>query len=262
LFRQVLYLHQALYYFLGVRGYWTDRFELDKLAVSAAGSIVENKPLAWALIDLSWMQIRRNELSDARKSAEDALKLTEGMQDPMAMLTAQRRLSEVDESEGRYSDAEKWLQKALVLNEEVSEPRHTQNAVRLRQSLGNIFYRMHRLDEARTHLHTAMELVRNTGADNWRALILSGLANIARDQKEPDAQQLYEESLALWHRVGQMAELAETKRDYSSWLRKSGQTERAKILLQEAIQLFQRLGVREDAQAAQRLLEEMSNERN
>jgi len=203
--------------------------------------------------------VRRDELAPARTAAQDAIRLLEEKtEDPMAILTAYRRLSEVDETEGRFAEARNGLEQALALNERIAEPRHTQNLVRLRQSLGNIHYKIHQLDEARTHLEAVAELAKNTAADNWRALILLGLANIARDQQRvDDAMRLYEESLLLWRRVGQMAELAETKRDFSVLLARTGQKERAKKLLNEALQSFQRLGAQKDVSSVQHRLQEI-----
>jgi tetratricopeptide (TPR) repeat protein len=155
LLQQVLEYHRALYYFLGVRGYWTERLELDVMAVEAARETGDVRALAWGLIDLSWIQIRRDELQQARASATEALRVVEGTDDPMLILTAKRRLSEVDEREQRFIEAERWLHEALVLNERLAEPRHSQNLVRLRQSLGNVYYLMRHLDKAREHLEAA-----------------------------------------------------------------------------------------------------------
>jgi tetratricopeptide (TPR) repeat protein len=240
---RTLEYHRALYYFLGVRGHWSERLELDLLAVEVARNRGDHLKLAWALVDLSWIKIRRNELSEARRFATDALNVAKEADDAMAALTAKRRLSEVDEKERKYSDAERQLQEALFLNERIGEPRKRQNQIRIRQGLGNICYLMNRLEDARSHLESVVGVAEEEGAHNWQALILSGLANIARDQgRYIDAAQLYEDSLALWQQVGQVAELAQTKYEFSRLLVLSGDMEPATQLLKEALTFFQRLG--------------------
>ncbi len=240
---RTLEYHRALYYFLGLRGHWSERLELDLMAVDVARNKGDHLKLAWALVDLSWIKIRRNELSEARKFATDALSVVTETDDAMAALTAKRRLSEVDEKERKYSDAERKLQEALFLNESIGEPRKRQNQIRIRQGLGNICYLMDRLHDARSHLESVVGVAEEAGAHNWQALILSGLANIARDQgRYIDAEQLYEHSLALWQQVGQIAELAQTKYEFSRLLALSGNKERATQLLKESLTFFQRLG--------------------
>jgi DNA-binding SARP family transcriptional activator/predicted ATPase len=113
-----------------------------------------------------------------------------------------------------------------------------QLVARLHLRHGLLLTRLNELTEATTALQTGLSYLADS---HWyeRALGLSGLAQVAvRQERWQSAQQLYEESLALWQKVDAPSEMAQTLSGLAHVACERGDYQEALQLDQESLALY------------------------
>jgi tetratricopeptide (TPR) repeat protein len=166
------------------------------------------------------------------------LALQEGL--PAGAAKSQRLLGELHERQGDHAGAKQWLEGA------VSTCRGIGEGAELVQVLlalgGNALWHLGEYDEAKAMLSEALHLAQAASDGRATARALHGLANISLYRGEPEAEELYQRSLAIRRDVGDELGVANSLNNLGIIAANGGDGAKGEDLFRQSLAIRRRLG--------------------
>ncbi|HET8985886.1 MAG TPA: tetratricopeptide repeat protein, partial [Trueperaceae bacterium] len=166
------------------------------------------------------------------------LALQEGL--PAGAAKSQRLLGELHERQGDHAGAKQWLEGAVATCRGIGE---NAELVQVLLALGgNALWHLGEYDEAKTMLREALDLAQTAGDGRATARALHGLANISLYRGEPDAEELYQRSLAIRRDVGDELGVANSLNNLGIIAANGGDSTKGEDLFRQSLAIRRRLG--------------------
>lgn len=253
--RPFLDLVESTYYFMGVRGYWSQRIHFGERALEGARSLADREWEANILVRvLGWTRVQLKEYERARHDIEAGLKIFKRLGDAGGMASAYRYLGTLQRRQQQYDEAESLYQEALTQAAEAADRERLRAGVLV--SLGTFYFKQGRLEESERHLQDALAAFQEAGHQPKMAEVTSRLADVKyRLGDEEAAQALYEQSNETAGPVGRQKTLAYNYLGLARLARDKGAYTQAQIYAEEAQQLFGTLGIADEVQEVADLLQ-------
>lgn len=259
-YQEVRDLWLLLNHYANLYAYWDDRLDWLKWLIEQSERRGEWSSLVKIIIRKTWLLIR--------ECSPQSLKIAEKMLQQAWILREHTELcvqADLAESIARllirqnnYTDARRWLdtEQRLVTQANLEEQKHIRHYVPILYHRAVIFYRERKYVEAKTLFQEVMHSAEKiawyrviNSAQNW-------LADIALEQGDRDgAQQLLIKGLTVAERSNNKRRLARYQRSQARWEKKWGSLDKARQLSTQAMDSFKHLGMIQDAEEMQLLLE-------
>jgi len=193
---QFVKLFKAIYYFLGVRGYWRQRLEYGQQAVDAAEILNDRQSAAELLTRvIGWTKLQIGDYTAAERDIRRGADIFTALGDKAGLASAYRYLGTIERRRKNYEKARQLYIQALDYARTAPQP--TQHVASIQVSLGTLALKLGRLDECEEHLNlarSAFASVRQTHASHL-AEVISRLADVRFLQARLDeAEELYKAS--------------------------------------------------------------------
>lgn len=252
----LLLYHYAIYY-----TFWDDRLYWLQWLVEQSERRGEWSSLVKIIIRKTWLLIR--ECSEqSLKQADEMLRRAWVLRDCADLdLCVQADLAEniarLRIRQKNYPDARKWLdiEQSLVIEANLEEQKHIRHYIPVLYHRAVILYREGNYYEAKKLFQEVMQSAEKI---HWHRVINSAqnwLADIAIEQSDRDrAQQLLIKGLTVAQRSKNRRRLARYQRSLARWEKKWGSTQEAHKLATKAMDSFKHLGMTQDAEEMQFLL--------
>ncbi|MFN6571140.1 AAA family ATPase [Dendronalium sp. ChiSLP03b] len=260
-YAQVRDLWLLLNHYANLYAYWDDRLDWLQWLVEQTERRGEWSSLVKIIIRKTWLLIR--ECSDrSLKQADEMLRRAWVLRDCADLdLCVQADLAEniarLRIRQKNYTDARKWLdiEQSLVIEANLEEQKHIRHYIPVHYHRAVILYREGNYSEAKTLFQEVMQSAEKI---HWHRVINSAqnwLADIAIEQSDRDrAQQLLIKGLTVAQRSKNKRRLARYQRSLARWERMWGSTAEAYKLANKAMDSFKHLGMTQDAEEMQFLL--------
>ncbi|AFZ61011.1 tetratricopeptide repeat protein [Anabaena cylindrica FACHB-243] len=259
-YQEVRDLWLLLNHYANLYAYWDDRLDWLKWLIEQSERRGEWSSLVKIMIRKTWLLIREcspQSLKDANEMLQQVWVLREHtdlcVQADLAENIVRLRIRQND-----YTDARVWLdiEQQLVNQANLEEQKHIRHYVPILYHRAVIFYREHKYTEAKTLFQEVMHSAEKiawyrviNSAQNW-------LADIAIEQGDRDrAQQLLIKGLTVAQSSKNKRRLARYQRSLARWEKKWGSLDKARQLSTKAMDSFKHLGMIQDAQEMQFLLD-------
>lgn len=260
-YAQVRDLWLLLNHYANLYAYWDDRLDWLQWLVEQTERRGEWSSLVKVIIRKTWLLIR--ECSDrSLKEADEMLRRAWVLRDCADLdLCVQADLAEniarLRIRQKNYPDARKWLdiEQNLVIEANLEEQKHIRHYIPVLYHRAVILYREGNYSEAKKLFE---EVMHSAEKIHWHRVINSAqnwLADIAIEQSDRDrAQQLLIKGLTVAQRSKNKRRLARYQRSFARWEKKWGSTQEAHKLATKAMDSFKHLGMTQDAEEMQFLL--------
>ncbi|MBD2694652.1 ATP-binding protein [Anabaena catenula FACHB-362] len=259
-YQEVRDLWLLLNHYANLYAYWDDRLDWLKWLIEQSERRGEWSSLVKIMIRKTWLLIREcspQSLKDANEMLQRVWVLREHtdlcVQADLAENIVRLRIRQND-----YTDARVWLdiEQQLVNQANLEEQKHIRHYIPILYHRAVIFYREHKYTEAKTLFQEVMHSAEKiawyrviNSAQNW-------LADIAIEQGDRDgAQQLLIKGLTVAQSSKNKRRLARYQRSLARWEKKWGSLDKARQLSTKAMDSFKHLGMIQDAQEMQFLLD-------
>ena len=171
----------------------------DELAQQPGVEFAELR--AVALLELSRVQERRQQTSEARSSREEAMSMFDGAGEPGNNLNIQDRVADVLIESGEYRRAIAHCEQAIKL----SRKSGAKLANRLWRA-GRTYLRAGFKERAEEPLRQALSLLQGTKKDPRTPVILIDLGNALRKSNPLEAEKSYREAGGIWEGEGALGQ--------------------------------------------------------
>jgi NB-ARC domain len=259
-YQEVRDLWLLLNHYANLYAYWDDRLDWLQWLIEQSERRGEWSSLVKIMIRKTWLLIREcslQSLKDASEMLQRVWVLREHtdlcVQSDLAENIVRLRIRQND-----YTDARVWLdiEQQLVNQANLEEQKHIRHYIPILYHRAVIFYREHKYTEAKTLFQEVMQSAERiawyrviNSAQNW-------LADIAIEQGDRDgAQQLLIKGLTVAQSSKNKRRLARYQRSMARWEKKWGSLDKARQLSTKAMDSFKHLGMIQDAQEMQFLLD-------
>ncbi|MCC5619635.1 ATP-binding protein [Nostoc sp. CHAB 5836] len=258
-YEEVRDLGLLLNHYANLYAYWDDRLDWWQWLVEQSERRGEWSFLVIFIIRKTWLLIR--ECSEkSLKEAEEMLQRAWVLRDH-ADLCDQADLAEniarLQIRQKNYPDARAWLdtEQKLVTQANLTEQKHIRYYIPVLYHRAVILHKENKYSEAKILFQEVMLSAKRI---NWYRVINSAqnwLADIAIEQGDRDgAQQLLTKGIIVADSSKNKRRLARYQRSLAKWQRRWGSAEQADKLAREAMDAFEHLGMIQDADEMQLLL--------
>ena len=203
---------------------------------------------------LGWVYIQRGKLDEAASVVNEGRVIAEQyqMQDEIAL--AMCELGIIARARGDYDAAQRSLEEALSIDCQV------QIKAIIHHELGILSHYQGNLNKAEQHLQTTAEIEPIIGdmpvSDVW-----VDLGDIAKERKQYNkAERLYKKELALATKIVRFVGIARAKQRLAFLNEERGNFGRALKLAQEALEIFERLGMKKEIKETREMMERLESQ--
>jgi len=240
---------KAMCDFLRVRRYWDERLDLCQHAAEVAEALGDWRSLSWRALDTGWGYRKRGELSKAEQWVNKSLAAMEHTADIRGITWCKRLLGLIARDRKEYERARSLLTEALTSAQKSGKE---EDVVLFEISLGNLACIESDYKNAAQWYQSALETGKNLELKGWA---VRGLADIElKSAKWAKAEQLFTEGLAISQKVGRVDQIASFKAGLAKTLEMLGDHKQALLLAQEALAVYQRLGMQQETIEAEALV--------
>ena len=253
---QVIALVQALYYFLGVRGYWREKLEFGAKALQAAETLGDRASQAQLHVRvIGWTHLQLSQFEPARAHLQRGLELYQQLGDPGGLASSYRYLATLERrgggEAGRAAAAELY-QQALQAADQVADSGRLRASVLI--SLSTLTVKTGRWAEAEGHLRAALATFRKLGHTSKIAEVLSRLGDLCVLQARLDeAAALFAESQSYAAAITRQKTIAYNLLGLARIAQKRGDYQQMRALALQARQAFGNLAIADESQEIQDL---------
>lgn len=246
---------QAIYYFLGIRGYWQERLIYGDRAGQAARQLGDRQSEAEILVRvIGWTEIQLCEYTKAREDIWRGLKMFEEIDDKGGLASAYRYLGTIERRQGRFDQATSFYQKAISCAQ--LAPDKARLIAGAKVSLGTMYFKTDRLVECEQQLQEALSILEELGHTSKVAEVLSRLGDVKLKQGQiEEAERLYHESEDYAQRINRPKTRAYNLLGFARIARRRGNHEVASEYAQRARIMFGNLGIADESAEMADLLE-------
>jgi tetratricopeptide (TPR) repeat protein len=240
-------MFNALYYFMGVHGYWQQRLDWSIKAIQAARLSGDMHSEALLLVRvLGRTESQMGQLEQAREHLQTGLRMLIELGDHSGAASALRYLGTIERRRHSYAQAETYYQDALLHAAQAPDRERLVAGIQL--SFSMLYQKTSRYDNCEQRLRSALEIFQRLNHQPKVAEVLSRLGDVMLLQQQVDkAESLYQDSerqlagvdrakTRAYNRIG-LAQLAEQR----------GQLVQAQTYAEEARKLFGNLGLANEA---------------
>jgi tetratricopeptide (TPR) repeat protein len=245
------------------RAFWYDRLTLAHASLSAANLLEDWKSVSTFARNICWIYFYQGDYLRALRWAEDALSATTKTSDELLIAAAKRSLGTVELRLGNFDRSETLLKDVLATSEKFAGDDYGIYSKGFAEyGLGDLEYERGNIKESKSWYQKAL--------DSWQdparkdpirhiSLALNGLGFIALKEKRfEEAKQLFSEAVQSAEEFGRIDELAKGQLGLASVnIETNADLKIALILIIEAIESFQQLGMQYEIQKAQSLREQI-----
>jgi tetratricopeptide (TPR) repeat protein len=246
-------LEAAMRYFLRGGGDWHELIKRGLQAAEASDRIGDKAACAWsALISLSWTYRKRGDFAEALRWAEEAHESFEKLGDKRGIAASLRNLGSIAESQEKLDEAKDFYQQCIAVLGESADREAGYDAY---VDLGDIARKQENYDEAHQFYDDRLRVWQEVGDPMWTAILLGKLGLVACFRGDYEtAWQLFEDALQGHQKLGKQIGIAYAKQNLASTGKQLGK-DRAQMqaLAQEAVEIFERLGMKREHEEAQEL---------
>lgn len=187
-------LMQALYYFLGVQGFWLEKIRYGNRALHAAQQTNDLAAQAQLLIRvLGWTDIQLNRYAEAQQHIREGLKIARELGDQSGQASACRYLGALARRQNDFPAAITFYEEAIAQAAQVEDQGRLSAGIWI--SYSTLFLKLNRLDECRQYLLKALAVFERLAHTAKIAEVLSRLGDIELSSSRlAEAQAFYEQS--------------------------------------------------------------------
>lgn len=248
----------AIYYFLGVRGYWPRRIRYGERALEGARWLGDRAWEATVLVRvLGWTRVQMKDYEQARRDIEAGLKICKRLGDAAGLADGYRYLGALQRRQQNYEAAQACYEQALAHAQEAEEADRLRGGVLL--SMGTFYYKKGDPQAGVRCLEEALALFQEIGHRPKVAEAYSRLADLKYRMGEKEAAlALYKRSIDGAKPAGRQKTLGYNYLGLARLARDQGAYTQARIYAEEAQQLFGALGIADEVQEVADLLDLLS----
>jgi len=245
------------------RAYWYDRMTLAHASLNAAKLIPDWKSVSNFARNIAWIYFYQGDYLRALHWAEEALSATTKTEDQLLIAAAKRSLGTVELRLGNFERSERLLMDVLGTSEKFADDDYGIYSKGFAQyGLGDLEYERGNTDKAKEWYQKALDTWQNpVRKDPIRhvSLALNGLGFVAlREKKYEEAMHSFMDAIQSAEEFGRADELAKGQIGLASvYLGMGTDLKTSLILVIEAIETFQQLGMQYEIQKSQSLREEI-----
>jgi tetratricopeptide (TPR) repeat protein len=241
-------LAEQLNSFLGLRGYWTDREQLDRWAVQAARQAGERAAEGRALGNLGNVLADQGNWEQAIDHYQQSLEIDRELGDHHGEAQTLNNLGSTLARQGHWDQAVRCYQQSLEIKRELGD--HHGEASTL-GNLGNVLADQGHWEQAIDHYQQAVRVLRELGDRRGEASTLGNLGNVLADQGHWDqATHCYQQSLEIDRELGDRHGEGAALGNLGNALAGQGHLAQAMGRHQEALAITRELGDRHGEGAA------------
>jgi len=240
---EALRLDGALWQFWWVRGYYSEgRLRIATALARTGEKPVANRIHAKALHGAAVLARGQSDYTRARALLEESLALWRAENDQKGIAAALHELGNVDDDQGRHSDAVREYEESLAIRRTLGDKR---GVAALLHNLGVVAQAQGDHATARSLFAESLVIKRELGNEAWEANTLNALGSVALDLGDhASARREHEQALALHRRLGSRGGIAYSLHELGRVAVATRDSARARTLLRESILQFQELGDR------------------
>ncbi|MEE9309908.1 MAG: tetratricopeptide repeat protein [Cocleimonas sp.] len=146
------------------------------------------------LVNLAQLSLSKGDISEAKKSYLEALKIYSTFEDAVGVSSTSESLAKIYKDTKKLSKAENYLLKAIAARKNNEQ---TEKAVTTYVALGDIYQLKNQFDKAQTQYETALEIALNNSLEESASLIYKRLSKIAMEKGDTDLAKTYSEKALL-----------------------------------------------------------------
>ena len=216
-----------------------------------------------ALVYLAEVERSATRLNDALRVLNEAAALVDTSSNHALQGKYHNTFALVLRKLGTAENRENYIDRALVEYAAASfhfeQAGHTRYRARVENNLGFLFFTIKRYEEAQKHLDCARRLFDVLKDSGSRAQVDESKARLLLAQgKNLEAERIIRFAIRVQEKSGEQSRLAESLTTHGAALARLGQTERARMVLQRAIEVASLVGDKEKAGlAAVTIIEEL-----
>ena len=244
LYAETLDLTVSTSYYYYVRGYWDKAARINTLKIESAEQLNNPVEIVRAQSIQTQLLIRQGNLSEAEKQLHILQDWAMRVHLPASTLSSfEHAIALYHFANGDIENAQQAWQRILRIEDQLSIRERAIN----RSWIAFCRYKVGEIDEAQNLIRQSLDEYRQEGHERGVAFILMRLTNIALDRgMHSDATEAIAESLAIAQRYRDRGILAEVQRTYARLYTLRGDIPAARASLADAIDLFERLGMRRE----------------
>ena len=247
-----LQLGSALIGWFGVRGYWQDCVQVNKIALRIACEAGDQAGRARVHTDLGIACHYLGSYAEAAAHLQQSLALHGELGDRRGEGAGLANLGTVYERLGRFEEALACQEQSLAIDRELGDRRGESISL---SNLGNIYEELGRFEEGLASQERSLAIARELGDRHHEGITLGNLGNICKRLGWfEEALGYQEQSLAIHRELGDRNGQAETLRDLGALHHRQGQHQQALPYLEESLAISQELvGPRSEAETLREL---------
>ncbi|MEW6284589.1 MAG: tetratricopeptide repeat protein [Chloroflexota bacterium] len=245
------------------RAYWYDRLTLAHAAIKAADLLSDWKSLSTFARNISWIYFYQGDYLRALRWAEEALSATTLTEDKLLIAAAKRSLGTVELRLGNFDRSRTLLMDVLQTTEEFPKDDYgIYSRGFVQYGLGDLEYELGNLEKAREWYQKALETWQDPARkDPIRHIsyALNGLGFVALKQKKyAEAEHYFREGIRSAEEFGRVDELARGQFGLASvYFEADSNLDSALMLVNDALDSFQRQGMQHEIRQSQELHEKI-----
>jgi tetratricopeptide (TPR) repeat protein len=247
---------EAIYYFLGIRGYWRQKRDFGLQAAQVGRATGDEKHEALALVRVAgWTEIQLKLFAQAEEHVRQGLDLYEKLQDPGGRASALRYLGSIRRRGNDYPGALDLYRAALEACEGAPSPSRERLRAGIQVSLSMLYCKQGRLAESRQQLEEALGVFQSIEHHSKTAEVLSRLGDLdLMEGKMADAEAHFSQSEALVQKTGRSKTRAYNLLGLARLKALQGDGTAASQLAEQARQLFRKLEIADESGEVAELL--------
>jgi tetratricopeptide (TPR) repeat protein len=239
---------EAIYYFLGIRGYWRQKRDLGLQAAQVGRATGDEKHAALALVRVAgWTEIQLKMFAEAEEHLRQGLELYEKLGDPGGRASALRYLGSICRRRDDLTGAHALYRAALQACEEAPSPSRERLRAGIQVSLSMLYCKEGNLVESRKQLESALGVFQSIGHLSKMAEVLSRLGDLdLMEGKTAAAEAHFTQSEALVQQTGRSKTRAYNLLGLARLKALQGDGAGAAQLAEQARQLFRKLEIADE----------------
>jgi tetratricopeptide (TPR) repeat protein len=247
---------EAIYYFLGVRGYWRQKRNLGLQAAQAARLVGDPQREALALVRVAgWTEIQLRMFTQAEDHLQMGLKIYQALQDAGGQASALRYLGTLKRRTDDFSTARELYQAAIQACEPLASPSRQRLQAGIQVSLSMLHIREGRNQDARRLLEGALETFQLIGHLSKIAEVYSRLGDLDLLEGDLDsAETHFQQSQSKVQESGRSKTRAYNLLGMARLQAMRGNGEASVQLAEEARKLFGKLEISDEVGELQELM--------
>ncbi len=232
-------------------GRYPDAMEHLREALSAYGEVGDRRGQAKTLNNLGRMQLYLGRHRDALEGYQKSLEIFSQIGGAQNEAILHHNIGAVHHYKGSYEDALTSYGRALAIYHEIGD---LLNEAGVLNEIGAVYQSAERYDEALIYHEKARSIAGDIGNLNQQVTALRGIAGVRRGSgRYADAFDHYQTALRLAREIGDPYEEAKILEGIAETTLGTRRPDAARIVLRQALDIFERLGVPEAESARIRI---------